>query len=137
MKAVILAVVFSIIVLQVRAQDKGVCPGLAPKPSKVPADHGPAPKPPSPGAQLSVIPVWVEISDTGYVCSAEPIGKPDKELAKKAVDAVRQWKFNPAKKDGRAVPVTVVVRVNFWRDAKGELLQTPNGPDNAQTRANN
>ncbi len=137
MKALIIAVVFLMGVLLTRADDKGSCPGLAPKPSKAPENHDPAPKPPSPGAQLTVIPVFVVVSDTGYVCSAEVIGKPDKEVAEKAVEAVKKWKFNPAKKDGRAIPVTVVVRVNFWRNADGEFVHIPDGSNGSPTKANN
>ncbi len=34
-------------------------------------------------------------------------------LDEKAVEAVRNWKFEPAKKDGQAVPVMINVEVNF------------------------
>jgi len=34
-------------------------------------------------------------------------------LDEKAIEAVRQWRFEPAKKDGRPVPVAVDVEVNF------------------------
>jgi TonB family protein len=34
-------------------------------------------------------------------------------LDEKAIEAVRQWRFEPAKKDGHAVPVMINVEVNF------------------------
>jgi TonB family protein len=34
-------------------------------------------------------------------------------LDEKAIEAVRQWKFDPARKDGQAVPVMINVEVNF------------------------
>jgi TonB family protein len=34
-------------------------------------------------------------------------------LDEKAVEAVRQWRFEPAKKDGHPVPVMINVEVNF------------------------
>lgn len=34
-------------------------------------------------------------------------------LDEKAIEAVKQWKFDPARKDGQAVPVMIYVEVNF------------------------
>ena len=34
-------------------------------------------------------------------------------LDEKAVEAVRNWRFEPARKDGQAVPVMINVEVNF------------------------
>ena len=34
-------------------------------------------------------------------------------LDEKAVEAVRRWKFDPAKKDGQAVAVQISIEVNF------------------------
>jgi TonB family protein len=34
-------------------------------------------------------------------------------LDEKAMEAVRTWKFEPARKDGVAVPVQVAVEINF------------------------
>ncbi len=37
----------------------------------------------------------------------------DPELDQKAVDAVKQWRFKPAKKKGQPVPVEINIEVNF------------------------
>ena len=34
-------------------------------------------------------------------------------LDEKAIEAVKMWKFEPARKDGQAVPVMINVEVNF------------------------
>ncbi len=34
-------------------------------------------------------------------------------LDQKAIEAVRNWRFSPAMKDGRPVPVQINVEVNF------------------------
>jgi TonB family protein len=34
-------------------------------------------------------------------------------LDEKAIEAVKQWRFAPARKDGKPVPVAVDVEVNF------------------------
>jgi TonB family protein len=40
-------------------------------------------------------------------------GRPHADLDEKAVEAVRRWKFDPAKKDGQAVAVQISIEVNF------------------------
>jgi TonB family protein len=37
------------------------------------------------------------------------------EFDQNAIDAVRQWRFQPAMKDGKPVEVTVTVQVAFHR----------------------
>jgi hypothetical protein len=73
------------------------------------------------------------ISDKGYVCEAEVIRGLDKEIDKKAAGAVRQWHFQPGRKDGHVVPVVVTVEVNYWRKG-GDLIQFPAAPTLTQTQ---
>jgi TonB family protein len=44
----------------------------------------------------------------------------DPDLERAAVDAVRQWTFEPAKKNGTPVDVYVMIPVKFRLDAKGK-----------------
>jgi len=37
----------------------------------------------------------------------------DKDIDQAAVDAVRQWRFDPAKKEGKPVAVRVSVEIRF------------------------
>jgi protein TonB len=37
----------------------------------------------------------------------------DAEADDKAMEAVRQWRFDPATKDGKPVPVVIAVEINF------------------------
>lgn len=77
--------------------------------------------------------LMVVISDKGYVCDAQVIRGLDKETDKNAAGAVRQWHFQPARKDGHAVPVVVTVEVNYWRK-DGKLLEFPAPPPLTQTQ---
>jgi len=57
--------------------------------------------------------VSVVIDEEGNVVSAEAKSG-NSLLIDAAVDAVRQWKFKPAKRDGKPVKVTADVTINFW-----------------------
>jgi TonB family protein len=116
------------------ADGKGFCPPTPAKP-KVLATKTSAPQtPPSPEAQYAgTVMLMAVISDKGYVCDAQVIRGLDKETDKKAAGAVRQWHFQPARKDGHAVPVVVTVEVNYWRK-DGELVQFPASPTLTQTQ---
>jgi len=53
-----------------------------------------------------------EVGEDGSVQSVQVISGPE-ILASAAVEAVRQWRFNPAYKAGRAVPAETRIIVNF------------------------
>jgi Gram-negative bacterial TonB protein C-terminal len=111
------------------AESKGFCPPTPPKPSVVPEARTVAPQAsPSPDAEYAgSVMLMAVISDRGYVCDAHVIHGLDKDSDKKAAQAVRLWHFQPARKDGHAVPVVVTVEVNYWRK-DGELIQFPATP---------
>ncbi|HZR28080.1 MAG TPA: energy transducer TonB [Terriglobales bacterium] len=107
--------------------DKGLCPPLPPKPSAV-AGKSTLPVPPSPGMQYAgTVTLMAVISNTGYVCDAQVIRGLDKETNKKAVKTLRQWHLQPARKDGRTVPVVTTVGIDYWRK-DGQLVELPSAP---------
>jgi protein TonB len=55
----------------------------------------------------------VTVDRDGKVGSVSVARSLSKALDKQAADAVRKWKFEPAKKDGHPVAVLLLVEVNF------------------------
>jgi len=55
----------------------------------------------------------VEIDEEGNVINIELLKSAHKNLNQAAVEALRQWKYQPVKKDGESVPVTFTVTVDF------------------------
>ncbi|MFT3869075.1 MAG: energy transducer TonB [Nibricoccus sp.] len=63
-----------------------------------------------------VVAVKVEIDESGIVtnCSVSKSSNPGFEQA--AVNAVKGWKFTPAKKDGAPVKISLVIPIKFSLD---------------------
>jgi|SRR5579872_1881532 len=57
--------------------------------------------------------VWVVVGPDGKVQDAKIQRHIGLGLDEKALEAVKQWKFEPAQKNGRAVPVAVSVEMSF------------------------
>jgi len=57
--------------------------------------------------------VWIVVGGDGRVHEAKVQRSVGLGLDEKALEAVRSWKFDPAQKDGKPVPVAVNVEVNF------------------------
>ncbi|MET0581023.1 MAG: TonB family protein [Pseudoxanthomonas sp.] len=60
--------------------------------------------------------VRVEVDATGNPTDVQVVersGERSRDLDRAVTDAVRKWRFEPAMKDGKAVPGTVVVPVEF------------------------
>ena len=53
------------------------------------------------------------IDDSGNVADVEVVRPIDRGLDESAMQTLRTWKFAPATKDGKPVPVKVVVEVSF------------------------
>lgn len=53
--------------------------------------------------------VHIVVSSSGDVAEAEVIDSPNEQFSEAALEAVRQWKFEPGQKDG----VPVAVRLKF------------------------
>ena len=63
------------------------------------------------------------IDEEGKVFAADVVQSVSKDLDKAAVQAVSKWKFDPAKKDGKAVMKVVQIPVKFnLVDPTGESL---------------
>ncbi len=57
--------------------------------------------------------LWVIVGADGRVREMRVARSLGMGLDEKAMEAVRQWRFEPAKKDGQPVPVQVSIEVNF------------------------
>jgi TonB family protein len=76
-----------------------------------------SPAPPPPAAQNApdiVCKLWVVVTEKGKVedpkilrCTGNP------EIDRRAVEAVKQWRFEPARKNGRPVRVRGTIDVHF------------------------
>jgi len=112
------------------SEDKGLCPPPPPKPNNGAAQSAEPQStrpqvPPVAGATFAgTVSLLTVVSDRGYACSVQLIRGFDKSADTKAMHSVRRWRFDPAQKDGRPVPVVVTVEVNFWRAPGGQLIQS-------------
>ncbi len=57
--------------------------------------------------------LWVVVGPDGRVRDIRVSRSLGMGLDEKAMEAVRQWRFDPARKDGQPVPVQVSIEVNF------------------------
>jgi protein TonB len=84
------------------------------KPPK--ATHAPDPKFPDlpPDAeQRGTVVMLVGISAKGRVEAVRVLRSDEHAFETTAVDTVKKWKFRPAEKEGKAVPVQVTVEIKF------------------------
>src|SRR5439155_17068518 len=57
--------------------------------------------------------LYVEVDATGRATNIRVARSLGLGLDEKAAEAVKQWKFTPGKKDGKAVTVAATIEVNF------------------------
>ncbi len=112
------------------AEDKGSCPtvpySFAPNARAKPR----TPPPSTTQTYAGSVMVSAEISDKGYVCSAQVIRGLHKNYDKVALAQVRNSHFLPARKvSGRAVPVFITVQVDFWLNKDGQVTPSMNSAD--------
>lgn len=55
----------------------------------------------------------VTIDEKGMPTNIHVVRELDHGLSEKAIEAVEQWRFEPAIKDGQPVPVNATIEVNF------------------------
>lgn len=60
-----------------------------------------------------MVSVAVTVDENGNVANAAVAKSTNAEFEKPALEAVSQWKFKPAKKDGHSVAVSVILPVRF------------------------
>ena len=60
-----------------------------------------------------VVSVVLVVDETGEVLAAEVSKSSHDDFKGPALDAIRRWKFKPAKLDGKAVKVKVTIPVRF------------------------
>jgi len=92
-------------------------PGNAPQqpPATV---HAPPPRTPPDSVWDKPVEVVViaDVASTGHVAAVNVVtSSRQREIDRAALEAVRQWQFEPTRVDGEAVPVRVRVRVRFAR----------------------
>ena len=64
------------------------------------------------GAGGSVL-VEFDVDTAGHVVRAEAINYTDREFVEPAVRAVRKWRFEPGRRNGKAVPFRMAVPIEF------------------------
>jgi TonB family protein len=64
------------------------------------------------GTQGTIV-LAVAINKNGGVDKVKVVRRLDADLDRNAVDAVKQWRFAPAEKNGEAVPLQTLVEVSF------------------------
>jgi TonB family protein len=112
------------------AEDKGFCPP-SPPPNTVTIEKSEASRAanaPSDARFVGIVTLLTVISDKGHVCSVTVIRSVDKDFDRQARNLILTWRFNPARKDGHAVPVVAALNVQMWVDSKGKVIQPTQSP---------
>lgn len=69
--------------------------------------------PDNPGKVTGMVMATLNIDEKGFVVSAEISKSTDASLDPQVLDAVKQWRFNPAKKGGSAIACKINVPFKF------------------------
>ena len=85
------------------------------KPPIVDSQELPRPKM-EPGRVVSVTVSWI-VTPEGRVDDPKIIVSASKEIDAMMLEAVRKWRYEPAEKDGKAVPVRVLRKYTFGQRA--------------------
>ena len=64
----------------------------------------------------------------GKVGATKIVSSPHPELNQLAIDAVKQWQFDPARQAGKPIATTVTVNVNFQLPADGKTAPAQKPP---------
>lgn len=86
------------------------------KPPKATRSPDPSyPDIPSDAEPKGVVVMLVGINTKGHVGLVHVLRSSNQAFENSAVSTVKTWKFNPAKKDGKSVPVQVTVEMKFQK----------------------
>jgi TonB family protein len=77
------------------------------------AIYAPGPRPPHDPPKPQPVAVDILINPDGSVAEASLHGRPSPDVAQSVLDAVRKWKFEPARLLGVPIATTIHVRVEF------------------------
>jgi TonB family protein len=72
--------------------------------------------------------VAVLVKEDGKVGEVRVVQSPHPELNQLAIDAVKQWEFEPARKDGKPVISVITVGVNFAPPVQGGAATSAQPP---------
>lgn len=91
-----------------------VTPGI--KPPKATSAPDPAfPKLPEDAEQRGTVVLLIGVNAKGKVEAVRVLRSDEQAFEKSAVSTVKKWKFKPAQKDGKPVPVQVTVEMHFQK----------------------
>jgi TonB family protein len=83
-------------------------------PPKVVHQVSPRPDSGSRGFRISgAVLIGLTVSSHGLPMNVHVVHSIDKEIDQSAVDAVQEWRFEPARKDGKPVAVKITVEIRF------------------------
>jgi TonB family protein len=108
-----------------RAENKGLCPPPPPLSAAAPEIATSSVSATADKRDYGTVTLLAVISDKGYVCSARVLRGPNKETNKKFERAARDWHFDPARKDGHAVPVVATIDVKYHMTGDGQVVSDP------------
>jgi hypothetical protein len=107
------------------AENKGFCPPAPSLSATAPDKASPSVSATADKKDSGTVTLMAVISDKGYVCSARVLRGLDKETNKKFERAARDWHFEPARKDGRVVPVVVTIDGKYRMTGDGLVVTDP------------
>jgi TonB family protein len=102
------------------SEDRGSCPSAPPASANAKSKTEPAVP-----DEKDTVTLLVVVSDKGYVCSIQVLRAANKQIGQRVESAVQQWKFKPATKSGKRVPVVMKMLVYYRMNDPGKLIVEP------------
>lgn len=91
---------------------QSVRPGITP-PKATRSPDPPYPELPADTDPRGVVVMLIGVDSRGHVGPVHVVRSSAQAFEKSAVETVKTWRFKPARKDGRPVPVQITVEMNF------------------------